>query len=96
MGMRNEAKTPSVIGSLAILSTAVAAVAGGMFWLVDELPLNQGVKGAVAVVTWPARVQAHVCLDPRVPASDKPPECQDMTTTTTVPGKPSRSGGGGS
>jgi hypothetical protein len=85
MGMRNEAATPSVIGSVAILATAVAAVAGGMLWLVAELPFDEGVKGAEAVIALPAKIQMAVCADPQVPATDKPPVCQYMPTTTTVP-----------
>ena len=82
-----------MIGSLAVLGASVAALAGGMLWLVAELPLDQGVKGAVAVITWPAKIQIAVCADERVPATDKPPVCQYMTTTTTGPGNVSGSGG---
>jgi hypothetical protein len=52
---------------------------------VSLLPLDQGVKGAVALITLPAKIETAVCADAGVPPTDKPPMCQYMTTTTTVP-----------
>jgi hypothetical protein len=40
---------------------------------VSLLPLDQGVKGAVALITLPAKIETAVCADQRVPATDKPP-----------------------
>jgi hypothetical protein len=85
--MRNGAKNPTVIGSLAVLVAAVAAVAGAMLWLVSLVPVDQGVKAGVAVLTLPAKVYEALCTDQRVPAMNKPSGCPDVTTTG-VPGKP--------